>query len=310
MTGVGAAAALAVNRRLVDAETRPPEPDGGRIVHVDACDVHVVEHGPRDAPPVVLLHGFAGSMRWFDRLWPLLGERRVIMVDLPGHGGSEKPDISYAIADHAAVVTSVLRDLAVERAEVVGHAMGAAVAAALAETESGAVERLVLINEGPDNTFVSAPLIARLGFQPVIGELLHRVVNDGMVRDGYRDAFAEGFDLADGFPDPDQVVSDFRRMTYSAYKRSWEQEDAYLAEKRLDHRVRDLGLPALVIFGERDRFFRAAESAAAFRAIPGVRVEMLPGSGHSPQVEQPEAVAALVADFGGGAAARSRDGGR
>ena len=288
-----AAALLAVNTALVGRETRPAAPRGGRLVG----DLHVVDEGPRDAPVLVLAHGFAGSARWFDRLAPLLaGSRRVVRVDLLGHGGSAKPGGGYAIEDHARHVAAALDALGVQRATMVGHSFGGAVLVALAEARPDLVERLVVMDEGPDTSkrFASTPLTAELPYVPVLGELLHRVAPDSVVRDGFKDAFAPGFDLAAGFDDPDQVVHDFRAMTFASSKRSWRAESAFLSETPLDERVRRLDLPALVVFGEHDRFFRAGACAEAFGSVPNAAVEVLPGVGHSPPVEAPERVAELI----------------
>src|SRR5256885_10271644 len=81
-----------LNKRLVDREEKPAEADGGRILHLAGGDLHVLEEGAPDAPPLVMLHGFAGSLRWFDRLAPLLASsHHVIRIDLLGPGGSSKP---------------------------------------------------------------------------------------------------------------------------------------------------------------------------------------------------------------------------
>ena len=96
------------------------------------------------------------------------------------------------------------------------------------------------------------------------------------------------------------MVRGFRAMTFPSYKRSWKQEQAYLAEQPLDERLRALGIPAIAIFGEHDRFFHARESAAAFAAVPAVRGGVLPGVGHSPNIERPEEVAQLVRELAAG----------
>jgi pimeloyl-ACP methyl ester carboxylesterase len=244
---------------------------------------------------VVLLHGFAGSLHWFDRVAPLLtGDHRVIRIDLLGHGGSAKPSTGYAVEQQAGAVAEALRQLGIRDVPFVGHSFGAAVSVAVAEHDRGLVRRLAILDEGPDNGFGDAPLMTRLGFMPVIGELLYRLSFDAAIRDGYRDAFAKGFDLAAGFGEQDQVVRDFRAMTFRSYKDSWDAEERFLAATRLDERVRRLGLPALVVFGDQDAFFRAAESAEAFRRVPGARVEILSGVGHSPNVECPADIARLV----------------
>jgi pimeloyl-ACP methyl ester carboxylesterase len=293
-----------LNRRLVDGEVKPAEPDGGRILELPGGDIHVLEEGQPDAPPIVLLHGFAGSMRWFDRLAPLLAaSHRVIRVDLLGHGGSSKPPAGYEIDNQARLVGLALDRLGVGHAIVVGHSMGGAVGVALAAQRPELVEALAVLDEGPDNGFGDTPLLAKLGFVSVLGELLHRVVTDGQVRDGYKDAFAKDFDMAVGFPDPDQVVRDYRRMTYTSYKAAADCEDAFLKAERLDARLRRLDCRRLVVLGEDDRFFRAQDCARAFESVPGLRVEVMPGAGHSPNVEAPDRLARLVTEFAAASAA-------
>ncbi|HKP90714.1 MAG TPA: alpha/beta fold hydrolase [Thermoleophilaceae bacterium] len=290
----GAAASLLLaNRAAAWREERPARAGVGRLVPTAAGDLHVLEEGDPAAPPAVLLHGFAGSMHWFDRLAPLLGaEHRLVRIDLLGHGGSAKPRGDYSIERHAEAVAGALGEIGVASALFLGHSFGGAVSIAVAERSPALVERLVVLDEGPDNSYGDLSLITRLGFMPVVGELVHRVSFDAAIRDGYGDAFGEDFDLSGELGD--QVVRDFRAMTFPSYKCSWDAEERYLSATQLHERVRQLGLPALVVFGEQDRFFDAESSAAAFRTVPGVRVEVLPGVGHSPNVERPDELARLV----------------
>ena len=301
---LAAAVALALlNRRLVDEETKPAEPDGGRILELPGGDLHVLEEGSPDAPPVVLLHGFAGSMHWFDRFAPLLaGSNRVIRIDLLGHGGSSKPPDGYELENQARLVGLALDRLGVERVTVVGHSMGGAVGVSLAEQRPELVRALAVINEGPDNSFGHEPPLEKLGFVPVIGELLYRIVLDGMVRDGYKSAFAAEYDMAQGFDDPDQVVRDYRRMTYTSYRAGHHREDEFLSAERLDARLRRIDCPRLMVFGEEDSFFRAEECAREFESVPGLQVELMSGVGHSPNVEAPERLAPLVTELAAAAA--------
>jgi pimeloyl-ACP methyl ester carboxylesterase len=290
--------ALMLNRELAGRETKPAEADAGRLVPTALGELHVLEEGDPAAAPAVLLHGFGGSLHWFDRLAPLLAaDHRVIRVDALGHGGSAKPRIDYSFEQHAAAVAEALERLGVARALFVGHSFGGALAIAVGERRRELVERIVLMDDGPDNGYGDQPLMTVMGFVPVLGELLRRLAFDSAIRDGFRDAFADGFDLASGFDDPDQVIRDYRAMTFTSYKGCWDAEEAYMDETPLDERLRRLGVPGLVVFGEHDNFFRAEEAAAAYRRVPGLRVEVMAGAGHSPNVERPEEVARLVREL-------------
>ena len=166
----------------------------------------------RGNPPIVLLHCYSCSLHWWDGMAPILARRhRVIRIDLLGHGGSQKPSSGYAITNQAALVAAALDQLEVQGAVVVGHSMGFSVATALAEQSTQLVDRLVNIGEGPNEDACSLPTLAELGYTPVLGQAIWRLTPDFLVDDGYARAFAPGYDLADGFPNPDQVVDDFRR---------------------------------------------------------------------------------------------------
>ncbi|HEX6601044.1 MAG TPA: alpha/beta fold hydrolase, partial [Solirubrobacterales bacterium] len=138
--GIGVALALlallVVNALLVDGETEGAEitVPGGRILELPGGEVQVVEHGPRRAAPIVLIHCFSCAIDWWDRMVPLLRRNhRVVAMDLLGHGGSEKPASGYTPQNQAEVVAHALKRLRVTDATVVGHSLGGAVGVALTE---------------------------------------------------------------------------------------------------------------------------------------------------------------------------------
>ena len=98
---VGALLALLVfNALWVEGETEGAEATvpGGRILDLPSGELQVVEHGPRGAAPIVLIHCFSCAIDWWDEMVPLLRrDHRVVAIDLLGHGGSEKPTSGYEI---------------------------------------------------------------------------------------------------------------------------------------------------------------------------------------------------------------------
>ena len=295
---------LAANTVALNNETKPAEAtvDGGEILTLSGGDVQVAEDGPTSGgsgdPPIVLVHCYACSLHWWDRLVPLLAEEhRVIRLDLLGHGGSEKPKSGYSMEDQAGLVAEALNQLDVEGAVVVGHSLGATVATALAEQSSELVDRVVDIDQAPDNSFGSLPFLARLGYVPVLGQLLDRITPDFAIKDAYQEAFAPGYDIDAGFDNPDQVVEDFNAMTYTSYDESSSEEDSYADEIPLDERLTSAAVPVLLIFGAEDQVYDADESIAAFEDVPGIETEVIADAGHSPNVEQPVQTARLILDF-------------
>jgi pimeloyl-ACP methyl ester carboxylesterase len=295
---------LAANTIALDNETKGAEVtvDGGQILELSGGDMQVWEDGPLEGasgdPPIVLLHCYACSLHWWDHILPMLNERhRVIRLDLLGHGGSDKPQSGYSMEEQGALVAEALNRLDVEGAVVVGHSLGATVATALAEQSSELVDRIVDIDQAPDNSFGDLPFLATLGYVPVLGQLLDRITPDFAIKDGYKDAFAPDFDIDSGFDNPDQVVEDFQAMTYTSFDESSSAEDDYVKEIPLDERLATAAIPLLVIFGDEDQIYDADESVAAFEDVPGMRSALVEGAGHSPLVEKPEETAHLILEF-------------
>jgi pimeloyl-ACP methyl ester carboxylesterase len=295
---------LAINTVTTRSQTKPAEvtADGAQILELSRGDVQVTDTGdPRGTgQPIVLIHCYACSLHWFDRLEPLLAEdHRVIRIDLLGFGGSEKPESGYEIPAQATVVAEAMNQLGVEGALVAGNSMGAMVTASLAEQASQLVDRAVVIDMAPNTRDFGEglPFLAKLAYVPVLGEALWRVTPNFAVRDAYEESFAPGFDTESGFDDPDQVVADYNAMTYTSFDAASDEADAYTDELPLNERFTQVPVPLLVIFGAEDQVFDAEEALEGYSEVPGVQTELVRDAGHAPQVEQPEAVATLVDEF-------------
>ena len=124
-------------------------PPQGRFVEVAGGRLHLLELGSTDAPPVVLLHGASGNLQDM-RL--ALGDRlasryRVILVDRPGHGWSDRPDgaADGSPARQAALIHQALERIGITRAIVVGHSWSGALATAYALAYPASVAGLVLL---------------------------------------------------------------------------------------------------------------------------------------------------------------------
>lgn len=293
---------LAVNTVTTQSQTKEAETtvEGAKILELSAGDVQVTDSGEAEGQPIVLLHGYANSLHWFDALEPILAENhRVIRIDLLGFGGSEKPESGYSIPEQAATVAEALSELNVQGALVAGNSMGGAVTASLAEQASQLVDRAVLIDSAPqrDGFGDGLPFLAKLGYTPVLGEAMWRVTPDFAVKDSYAEAFAPGYDVEEGFDNPDQVVDDFRAMTYTSYDGAAAESDDFTKELPLDERFKQTPVPLMVIFGAEDQIYDAELSIEGYADVPGVQTEVIEDAGHAPQVEKPEEVAKLIDGF-------------
>lgn len=289
------AVALAVNTIATDNETAPARArDGGQVLRLPGGDLNAWTDFNQGDPGVtiVLLHCFTCSMRWWETVaGDLAADHRVIRIDSLGHGGSEKPTEGYSMENQARLVDAALERLGVRRAIVAGHSMGGAVATALAERSPERVERVVIVDTNPTSDTGKLPLTARIGFWPVIGEAINRVVPDSLVERELGDAFAPGFDT------PDFALEDFRQLTYSAYDKSASESADFRSEKSLAARLAATGLPVMAVLGSEDQIVDVDGSLAEYRKIRGARVHRMAGVGHSPPVERPRALARLIREF-------------
>jgi pyruvate dehydrogenase E2 component (dihydrolipoamide acetyltransferase) len=258
-------------------EDSGPEPE---TVTVGAGTLRFLRQGDGDEA-VVLLHGFGGDLNnWLFNLEPLAEGRTVYALDLPGHGGSVKR------ADSLAALTGAVREFlderGVERTHLVGHSMGALVAAAIAREEPGRVASLTLVDpaglgEEIDREYVDGFVAAtsRRELKPVLQRLFAdpELVTRSMVDDVLKYKRLDGVDealqalAADLFPDGRQ-------------QRSLEL-DAYDG-------------PVLVIWGEQDQVIPAAHAGSA---PAGAETEILAGAGHSPHLESAGEFNRIVASF-------------
>nr|WP_263429692.1 alpha/beta hydrolase [Nannocystis pusilla] len=189
------------------------------------------------------------------------------------------------------LVAATLHQLDVQGATVVGHSLGGTVTTALAEQSPHLVERAVIVDQAPDNSYGGLDFPAKLSTSPVIGQALWRTAPEFAIREGLSQAFAPGFDI------PDTFIDDFQRMTFTSYDHSVAEQVRYTDEKPLNERLEQTGVPLLAVFGEQDQIYAAREALRAYAGVTRSQTQLIPDAGHAPNVEQPMVLAQLILAF-------------
>jgi pimeloyl-ACP methyl ester carboxylesterase len=123
-----------------------------RAIRVNGLNLHYLDWGPPAAPPVVLLHGITGHARVWDHLAErLVPGRRVLALDQRGHGDSDPaPDDDYRVATMADDLAAFVSGLGLDRFALLGHSMGGRIAIQYAAAHAARLERLIVVDIGPD----------------------------------------------------------------------------------------------------------------------------------------------------------------
>jgi pimeloyl-ACP methyl ester carboxylesterase len=123
-----------------------------RAIRVNGLNLHYLDWGPPTAPPVVLLHGITGHARVWDHLAErLVPGRRVLALDQRGHGDSDPaPDDDYRVATMADDLAAFVSSLGLDRFALLGHSMGGRIAIQYAAAHAVRLERLIVVDIGPD----------------------------------------------------------------------------------------------------------------------------------------------------------------
>lgn len=247
----------------------------------------------QDEPAVLMLPGALAPRQSFRRVAQGLAPHvRVIAVDFPGFGESEKPSAqryNYGVAAFAEAIADLFGGLDLSRANLLGHGVGGAVALRLAASRPELVKRLALI--APLAHPARAPLGMRPLLAPVLGGLFFRqLVGKSLYFRMYRERVNPAADQADLEMYYDSLSSPASRSALLATLRDAQDSRAVIADCR---RVR---APSLLLWGRNDRLFPIEHGRHLSREMPHAGLEIL-DSAHAPHEEVPEATAKILLDF-------------
>ncbi len=291
-----------------DSET----PARSAALEADSDDLeirHLVLHGHRVAyrqagsgPVLMLVHGITSNSDTWRRVMPYLARRyTVIAPDLIGHGESAKPKGDYSLGAYASGLRDLLVALGYDRASFVGHSLGGGIAMQLAYQFPERCERLVLVDSGGLGHDVSVLLRAATlpGSELVLPVLaatrlldVGRAAGGLLSRVGLRagtdiEEIARGHATLADRETRGAFIHTLRGIVDPGGQRVDASDRLYLASH----------IPFLLIWGEHDSIIPVAHGLRTHEQVPGSRLEIFQGSGHFPQLDEPERFLDVLIDF-------------
>ena len=272
---------------VVEPSARQEEAEGAKPRDIDVAGrrLRYLGLGEGDGTPVLLVHGFGADLNAWMFNQPVLAERRrVIAVDLPGHGGSDKAVDGGKAETLADAVAGAADALDIGRAHLVGHSLGGAIAALLALRRPERVASLTLIASaglGPEVNAAFLDGFLRAGRRreavEVLGLLVHdpALVSRTMVEDVLRYKRLDGVAAA---------LSSIAQACFPGGRQSLD----------LAAEIATLAVPVQLIWGREDRIIPVAHAEALAGRLP---VHILDQSGHLPHMEKAPEVNRLISRF-------------
>lgn len=237
---------------------------------------HYLEAGA--GPPVVLLHGLGADSRAWRTTIPALSKgAHVYALDFLGFGQSDKPEIPYRISVLSDFVIGFLEAAHIKKATIVGHSLGGWVAARVAATHPGSVDKLVLVDAAgyaEDQAQLIREFLSQL--DPSTAKAAEQILNSmsamstadqQVLRDLAMSYFARRLSRPDG------------HATASVVESMLKGQEAL--NGNLDH----IKAPTLILWGRRDAVIPLRAAEAFEKDIHGAKKVILDGCGHRPQLE-------------------------
>ncbi len=229
---------------------------------------------------VVLIHGWTGDVTAWRLVTPDLARRvRVITLDLPGHGLSDKPQTTYSMEFYARAVEAVLRDAGVERAVLVGHSMGAPIIRQFYRLYPQKTLALVSVDGALQNIYSGMldPVITQLR-TPAYRDVASKFIASMFANPGTEELRDATVATTVGTPQY-VMVGSFEGMRDPAI---WKDDP--------------ITVPLLVV-NSKAPFWTAEYVAYVRKLAPQVDYRVIEGTGHFVQLEKPQELNAAVLDF-------------
>jgi len=264
---------------------RPRAPHSAEWLDAGGVLVRTVRAGTGDTT-LLLLHGYGESLTtWraiFDRL---AAHAKVVAIDLPGFGGSAKPDTSYSLATLTSWLSSFMDRWTTGPVVIVGHSMGGELAASLALARPDRIKLVILI----------APAGYRIGLGGIADSMYPSKARTLGRYLAYR-SFITPIHDPGWLAEPDSVA-DYDQTGDTAYAKSAARVLEDFDFRGLKSRFAQITQPTLLMWGGNDPVVPHAVGDTLSRLIPCVQFVAFPTAFHRPHAETPDTVLSVIRAF-------------
>jgi pimeloyl-ACP methyl ester carboxylesterase len=258
--------------------------------NIEIADYKIFAKIEGEGSPLLMLHSYWGSQQLFDRMANLLsGTRKVIRIDLPGHGNSGNPPANYSFESFAVVLNELLIRLNIhEKVSIIGHSMGGYAALAFAATYSEKITSLLLIH---------SPVRAA-----DIKSIKLRERESRLLSNGKKELLLQAT-IPSNFAPENLNKMDWALTLLNQTSLQVTTEGAVLTIQAMNQRrnylpiLQQASYPVLIIIGKYDNVYNADDQLHDAGQIPNAEVLFLDHSGHLGFMEEEELVLTRLSEF-------------
>jgi pimeloyl-ACP methyl ester carboxylesterase len=256
-------------------------------LEVGEYSVHYLTGG--EGPAVLFVHGWLESSWCWKRITDLFPSRsRVFAVDLLGFGETTVPEeeTPFDIFHNTDVVEALIRERIQEPVHLISHSMGGMVALLIATRFPELVQSLTLISAPIDGPH-SVSQVLQLAALPIVRDSTYRLLRSRGLTRLLANFFVHKVAV------PERMIAEAQRVSHAAIFGSAHS----IIQNNLEPYLRNVRVPTLVLFGDKDRVIDMSQGALAADRIRDVEFRILRNCGHCPNIEEPDKVSALLLRF-------------
>jgi pimeloyl-ACP methyl ester carboxylesterase len=263
-----------------------------KSININGIKICYREHG--DGFPLLLVHGMGSSLVFDKVIEPLSEFAKVIVIDLPGFGKSDKPELEYTIGYYVGILESFTKELNLKKFNIAGLSLGGWIVSEYVLKNPERVNKLVLISSAglkPVSSYIRFPVI-----NVIVKLILKYIV---FTRKFFLEKFLKGSYFDPNLMTP-EIYSRFKEFIDSpGAKESYllALKNVFKIDPGFKNRLTEINVQTLIIWGKNDPTFPIIYAEEFNRLILNSRLELIGGCGHTVTLEKPREFCEILSGF-------------